>query len=146
MREEILKRFFAGEVSAAKLAKDVGGSERRVNKIETVIKIKDMGEEFAVTRPKLISLCDAVLSGELPPQALATIGFALEASDRFIWDGDEDDLLANVIADWSCPEVNYPLTLENVGKFRAWLSGKEPYPGKAAGASGGKLVSIRRKG
>jgi hypothetical protein len=59
------------------------------------------------------------LDGDLEPGALATIGFVLMASDRFTWDGEQ--VLGDVIADWSCPETNYPLTLENVRLFRAWL-------------------------
>jgi hypothetical protein len=106
-----------------------------------------MGAEFNVTRPMLVSLTDAVLAGLLPPDALATIGFALEASDKFVWDGDSDELVASVIADWSCPEVNYPLTLENIARFRAWLTGDEPYPERPTTATkdGGRLVSVREK-
>src|SRR5438094_5779953 len=77
------------------------------------VRIEDMDESFTVTRPMLISLCDAVVAGSLPPQELRTIGFALESSDKFEWDGDADELVADVIADWSCPEINYPLTVEN---------------------------------
>jgi len=111
------------------------------------VAIEDMGTEFSVTRPMLVSLTDAVLAGALPPDALATIGFALEASDKFVWDGDSDELVASVIADWSCPEINYPLTLENVAKFRAWLTGGEPYPERPSTATkdGGRLVSVREK-
>src|SRR6266700_942529 len=88
------------------------------------VRIEDMDESFTVTRPMLIAVCDAVVAGSLPPQELRTIGFALESSDKFEWDGDADELVADVIADWSCPEINYPLTVENVARFRAYLTGK----------------------
>jgi hypothetical protein len=67
----------------------------------------------------LVSLCDAVLSRKLPALELSTIGFALEASERFVWDGE--DLIGWIIDDWACPEINYPLTLENVQRFKSWL-------------------------
>jgi hypothetical protein len=87
-----------------------------------------------------------VIVGDLPADALHTIGFALEASDRFQWDGDEDEVLANVIADWSCPEINYPLTVENVHRFRAWLTRTEPYPAKPIhNRLRGELVSVMGK-
>ena len=93
-----------------------------------------------------IKLCDAVLAGELPAEALRTIGFALQASDKFYWDGDEDEVLASVIADWSCPEVNYPLTLENVARFRVWLMRVEPYPEKPQKElKGGRIISVHQK-
>lgn len=68
-----------------------------------------MGTDFSVTRDMVIRLCDSVLNRELEASALATIGFALMASDRFAWNAD--DILGDVIADWSCPEINCPLTV-----------------------------------
>lgn len=63
------------------------------------VEIEDIEEEFVVTRSMLLSLCDIVLSASLSTDALATIGFALEASHKFVWDADVDELVANVIAD-----------------------------------------------
>ena len=104
-----------------------------------------MEKDFVVTADMAVRLCEAVLCGELFPDALHTIGFALMASDRFQWDGD-DEVLASVIADWSCPEVNYPLTLENVQRFRAWLMGTDPYPAKPPLTSdGSNLISVTEK-
>jgi len=110
VREETLKRFFQGDVSASDLAQDVAGSTETISSIASRISIEDMDSEFSVTRPMLVSLADAVFAGTLPPDALGTIGFALQTSDKFVWDGDSDELVANVISDWSCPEINYPLT------------------------------------
>jgi hypothetical protein len=76
----------------------------------------------------LVSLCDSVLSGEFPPQGLSTVGFTLVASDKFVWDAE--DVVDGVIHDWSCPEINYPLTLDNVHRFKNWLLQVEPYPAK----------------
>ncbi len=147
MREEILKRFFIHEATVSELKEDLAGSVKRLSDIASRVAIEDMGGEFTVTRPMLIALCDAVLSGSLPAQELRTIGFALQASDHFIWDGDEDDVLANIIADWSCPEINYPLTVENVSRFRAWLREEDPYPTKAAThvERDGRIISITEK-
>jgi hypothetical protein len=147
VREETLKRFFQGDVSASDLAQDVAGSTETISSIASRISIEDMDSEFSVTRPMLVSLADAVLAGTLPPDALGTIGFALQTSDKFVWDGDSDELVANVISDWSCPEINYPLTHQNIAKFRAWLTGAEPYPAKPQGVASdrGCLISIREK-
>jgi len=147
VREEILKGFFTGEMSELELASDLAGSRKQLDRVESEIAIQDMETEFEVSRSMLVSLCDAVLSGSLQASDLATIGFALQASDKFVWDGDRDDTLANVIADWSCPEVNYPLTLENIGRFRAWLSDAEPYPTRPSRETqlGERVISITRK-
>jgi len=55
-----------------------------------------------------------VSSQEFPIEELSTIGFALAASDNFEW--DVEDLGGEIIYDWSCPEVNYPLTLNKCEK------------------------------
>ena len=147
MREEVLRRFFEGQATASELARDVTGSTKQVSKLISRVGIEDMDTSFAVTRPMLVSLCDAVLGGALPPEVLRTIGFALQASDKFEWDGDEDELVAEIIADWSCPEINYPLTPENVARFRNWLTEAEPYPSKPNQnvEFNGRLVSVTEK-
>ena len=147
MREQILRQFFQGKSSAAELAHDVSGSTRQSTPTISVTSVEDMTEDFQVTADMAVMLCDAVLAGDLPSESLRTIGFALEASDRFHWDGDVDEVLTSVIADWSCPEINYPLTIENVARFRAWLIRVEPYPpkGKPATKRANNVISIHEK-
>jgi hypothetical protein len=146
MREQVLRQFFEGKSTAAELAKDVAGSTKKTSPRVSVTSVEDMDEEFTVTADMAVTLCDAVIRGELPADALHTIGFGLEASDRFQWDGDENEVLANVIADWSCPEINYPLTIENVRRFRAWLIRSEPYPAKPIhNRPSGNIVSVMEK-
>jgi hypothetical protein len=146
MREEILRQFFEAKSTAAELAQDIEGSTKKTTPIILVTSVEDMDEDFTVTAAMAVALCDAVLNGDLPAEGLHTIGFALMASDRFQWDGDQDDTLASVIADWSCPEINYPLTVQSVHKFRAWLTGAEPYPAKPElKGSADNLVSITQK-
>jgi hypothetical protein len=148
MREQILRQFFEGKSSATELASDVSSSTRQSTPTVSITSVQDMDEDFRVTADMGVRLCDAVLAGDLPAESLRTIGFALEASDRFHWDGDEDEVLASVIADWSCPEINYPLTIENVGRFRAWLMRIEPYPVKGQPPSTRpveRLISVHEK-
>ncbi len=146
MREQVLRDFFEGRSPAAELERDVAGSSKGTGPTASVVSIEDMNKDFVVTADMAVRLCEAVLRGELLPDTLHTIGFALMASDRFQWDGENDEVLASVIADWSCPEVNYPLTLENVQRFRAWLMGTDPYPAKPPLTSdGGNLISVTEK-
>lgn len=130
MREIVLRDFFSGSIAASALASDVSGSKKQIGPSNWVVEIEDMESHFSITRQMLVSLCDAVLSQEFPVEELSTIGFTLAASDNFEWDGE--DLVGDVIYDWSCPEVNYPLTLDNVKRFRNWLLESDPYPTKPA--------------
>jgi hypothetical protein len=145
MRERVLCDFFEDKATIVELARDVAGSISQKGPKISVVSIENMDGEFTVTTPMLVRLCDAVLGGELEPEALHSVGFALMASDAFCWDGDEDDVLAEVIADWSCPEVNYRLTIENVKRFRAWLTRSEPYPSKPPLKGGGNVISVTEK-
>jgi hypothetical protein len=139
----VLLDFFEDKATAAELAQDVAGSISRKSQKVSVVSIAGMDSEFTVSATMLVRLCNVVLQGELAPGALHCIGFALMASDEFSWD-DEDNVLADIIGDWSCPEINYPLTLENVRRFRAWLTRSEPYPAKPALKRGGNIVSVTK--
>ena len=83
MHETSLAQFFLNRLPATALANDVKGSTHRISEIRASIEIKDMPGLFLVTRAMAIALCDAVINGELPAQALETIGFALATSDCF---------------------------------------------------------------
>ena len=135
MHEEVLKRFFLGEISASELADDLSGSlvERRG---VTYHPIKDMSVNFEVRSEHLVRLCDAVLGGEIEAKYLQAVGFCILASDHFEYDTDtrEGDLVGETVFDWSAPKVNYPLTIENVRKFRERLvTGRDPFAADGAG-------------
>jgi hypothetical protein len=135
MHEEVLKRFFLGEVSAKELADDLAGSLVERQDV-TYHPIKDMGDDFEVRPEHLVHACDAVLSGEIEAKYLEAIGFCIVASDHFGYDTDmpEGDLVGETVFDWSEPRVNYPLTIENVRKFRERLiTGRNPFVAGGAG-------------
>lgn len=151
MREDILRRYFEQEISAAKLFEDLESSKEAISSPVSEIQIEDMEQVFPIHPNMLIRLCDDVLNDILPAWCLEIIGFALMASDRFEWDGDEYEVMANVIADWSCPQINFPLTTDNVRRFKEWLAGTEAYPeksqstGSAHPGSPLRLASLRIK-
>lgn len=80
MREIVLRDFFLGAVSPSTLADDVAGAKKKTGASKWMVEIEDMAGHFSVTRPMLVSLCDAVLTGEFPVEELSTVGFALAAS------------------------------------------------------------------
>jgi hypothetical protein len=120
MREEELRRYFMGEGSVGQLAQDISGSVVRVDDLQSEIRIADMQDSFSLQRDHVIRLCEAFLDGALTPEALTTIGFALQASDAFEW---EDEVISEVLSDWSAPEVNFELNAETLNMHRDWLLG-----------------------
>ena len=76
----------------------------------------------------LVRLCDEILAGSIPPEALQPISFCLIASDNFEWDSETEsgDAASKALFEWCSPEINYPLTLENVQLARKRLAGRSP--------------------
>ncbi len=145
MREDTLKRFFAGDAAMDRVAEDVSGAATRVDPVKTTIAITDMDEIFALTREHIVLLCDAKLSNALNSEALSAVAFALIASDHFEWD---DDVISEVLQDWSCPEINLPLNDSTLRMHRDWLSGVATPPSRPVLRSAvptGRLVSEKRK-
>jgi hypothetical protein len=135
MREKVLRDFFECKSSAAELGQDIAGSITRSGPKTSVVSIEDMDTDFDVTTDMIVRLCDAVLREELLPDALHAIGFALMASDRFHWDTDNNEILAEVIGDWSCPEVNYQLTARQCAAVSELADEVRPIPGETAAQS-----------
>jgi hypothetical protein len=146
MREEELRRYFTGEASVSQLAKDVSGSVVKVDDVQSEIRIADMHGSFLLQRDHVIKLCEAFLDRALTPEALNTIGFAIQASDAFEW---EDEVISEVLSDWSAPEVNFELNSETLNMHRDWLLGYgEPPVRKPVDPHQGinaRLISLRTK-
>jgi hypothetical protein len=122
MHEETLRKYFTSEASAADLAEDLVGSlQRRGNVIEQAI--VNMRQEFAVEPEHLAKLCRDVLASKIEPEYLRAVGFCLQASDKFVWDGSSPggERVGETTMDWASPEVNFPLTLENAGRWLRYL-------------------------
>lgn len=141
MNESTIAGFLSGEINVERLASAVRKSERKLDAITTAVTVSAMNSEFVITRTMALRLCDAVLSEKLQGDVLRTVAFVIVSSNHLTW-GD-DDLLGEILYDWSCPEVNYPLTPENMVRCRMWLDSVESYPSKtgSVGSERGILIS-----
>jgi hypothetical protein len=85
--------------------------------------VLDLTEEKKIRTTDLLRLCDDYLAGSLGASDLEAIAFFLIGSDHFWWDTDELDgaLVAEVLFDWSAPEINYEITLDTVQRCRGRL-------------------------
>ena len=90
-----------------------------------------MKGHFELHREHVIRPCDAALSETLSPKSLIAVAFALMASETFWW-GDE--VISEVLADWSAPEINYPLTAGTLRMHRGWLRGLAGAPERTPSA------------
>jgi hypothetical protein len=78
----------------------------------------------------------------LTPEALNMVAFALQASDALEW---EDQVISEVLSDWSAPEVNFELNAETLKMHRDWLLGLAfARPACLATHSGNNVVVPRR--
>ena len=149
MREATLRDFLLGLAPVERLALELGAATEQTGPSTRTIHIEDLeaGQEFEITAPMLVRLCDAVLRGELPGAFLEPIGFAVIASDYLCW-GEGDDLVGRVLYAWASPEANWELSRANVQMFRGWLTGTIEPPPEARfdpNAAPGRLVSTTRK-
>ena len=126
MHESVLRDYFLGLVDESRLSEDLAGSVVKTSyDVKTHYVTADLAGDFEVNADHLIRLCDAFLTGKLRAEHLEMIGFALEASEQFVWDSeyadDDDSPVAETIHSWASPEINYPLTGEIIAKFRHLL-------------------------
>jgi hypothetical protein len=123
MKDEVLRDYFENLISTDILYMDVEGSEVKTSHDVISIhvdQIKD-GNEYIITKGHLLKLCNDVLMGNLRSNHLTTITFALISSDYFCWDSDRDDVIATVIFDWDNPEINFPITIDNLKLWKLYL-------------------------
>jgi hypothetical protein len=81
----------------------------------------------------------------LTAEALSTIAFALLASDHFEWN---DEAISEVLQDWSCPEINFPLVDSVLKMHRDWLTGianPSDKPSVGSAAPTGRIISEKRR-
>jgi hypothetical protein len=145
MKEDTLRRFFNSEVDVGRLADEVSRSVVRLNEIDSDVAIEDMKDDFRLNRAHVLSLCNAGIMGQLGENALTIIAFALIASDRIEWD---DEIISETLYDWSCPEINLPLTPDILNMHQRWLVGTEqptPKPALTPASGQGQVILRRRK-
>jgi hypothetical protein len=128
MHEATLRDFLTGVVSAEALREDLVGTVEELGKQMHRHHVVPVEGEFQVSGAQLVRLCDAVLTGHLDPSQLTSIGFCMIVSDYFHWDDETRDgfWVGETLHEWGSPEINYPLTQDNVRLFRERLiTGKD---------------------
>ncbi len=120
MHEALLRGFLVGQMPADALKRDLVGTVVRTSSDVFTQHVVPMDGECVVTKAHLIRLCDAVLAGQLAPEDLEPISFCIVASDSFSFDeqSPETEVVLETLHDWDSPEINYPLTMRTVSKFR----------------------------
>ena len=125
MTEQTLKDYFDGKVSVNTLASDLKGSQVRTGHDTTFIHVTSIADdgEYVVTRQHLTKLCNEALAGLLTPTDLNTVAFGLIGSDYFHWDNSTEDgeIVANTLFDWDNPDINFPLTADNLRLWKKYL-------------------------
>ncbi len=120
MREDTIAKLCVRELDAHTLDAETFAAVEKRDAIVSRIHIRDMEQSFPLKREHILRLCEAGITGTISPSSLTTIAFALLASDRFEWD---DEIISEVLYDWSAPEINYPLNRETLTMNKEWLTG-----------------------
>lgn len=80
MREETVRRFFAGELSARELADEIREAVVVTGRDSALVRVDPMDVDVRVAASHIVRVCDAVLEDELSPEDLSSVGFCLVAS------------------------------------------------------------------
>lgn len=128
MHEVVLKRFLLGEASSADLVADLVGlrapGEPPGMRLSAHYHIVGLDEPFTLKPEHVLRLVDALLEGTLTGAQVGDIIFCIEArTESWEW-SDEDESgerVANALFWLGTPEINYPLTPQNLAKIRSFL-------------------------
>lgn len=104
------------------LAADVKDSQKKTSYDVISVYVEKINEtgEYEVTKHHLIKLLDDTIAGRLTTTDLNTITFALIGSEYFTWDED-DKIIDDTIFDLDNPDIGFPLTIENLRRWRNYL-------------------------
>jgi hypothetical protein len=122
MKEKTLRDYLDKKVTVDILAADVKDSQKKTSYDVISVYVDKINEtsEYKITRDHLTKLLDDTISGRLTPTDLNTIAFALIGSEYFTWDED-DKIIEETIYDLDSPEIGFPLTIENLKRWKKYL-------------------------
>jgi len=126
MKEQKLKEYFENSISAEQFSEDLKNSQEKTSYDVTSVyvdQLKSENEEFEITLPHLIKICDDILCEKLLPIDANTIASALSFSEYFIWNSETEngEIISDVIFDWDNPEIGFDLTKENFVCWKEYL-------------------------
>jgi hypothetical protein len=125
MHELILKQYFEDELPIEILAADVKNTQRKETYDTTSVNVNQIQDNgtYQVKREHLLKLCNEAISGNLILEDINSIALALVFSEYFVWDSKtvEGEIIETVVYDWDSPEINFPLTIENMLLWRHYL-------------------------
>lgn len=111
MNEQILHKYFTNQTTETEFLEGL------------FVDSDELNVDYTVTKTDLIKLCDLVLENKLDFNSLGDIAFQLIGSNNFDWDSNDQsgEVVSNTIFDWDNPEINYPLTKENIQLWKQYL-------------------------
>jgi hypothetical protein len=126
MTEQILLDYLQGITPVEELSADLKGSQKKTGYDTVSISVKPLAKasEFILSKEHLKMLSVEMLSGKLSSDDITTIAFAIICSESFSWTKNiqEDEIIIEtVLYDWDNPEVGFPLTIENMKKWKEYL-------------------------
>ncbi|QEC68590.1 hypothetical protein FRZ67_15210 [Panacibacter ginsenosidivorans] len=126
MQEQVLLDYLQHKISVDELATNLKEAQQKTSYDTTSVyvdKIENDGE-FKVKREHLLRLCNEVIDGRITLEDLNTIAFVILMSEYFTHDHD-DEIADRVLFDWDNPEIGFPLSLDNMQKWKILLESDE---------------------
>ena len=126
MKEQILLDYLLGNATIEQLADDLNGAQKKTSFETTTVFIDQLKTEFSYkkTKDNLLDICNAVLTNKLPIEDVNTIAYAIITSEVFTID-EADVSVERVLFDWDNPQIGFPLTIDNMRKWKLILEKNE---------------------
>ena len=124
MKVQDLLHCFEWEIPVEELAKALFGSQEKGACDVTSVYVSQLDSNggFIIKRKHLLRLCNEVLNCSLSLADTNTIAFAVLTTE--LSDIEDGEMAGRVLFDWDDPEIDFPFTLENTGKWSLLLESK----------------------
>ncbi len=81
-----------------------------------------MNQEIKISRSDLIAKCNQYLNGEIKEKDFENYAWNLITKEHIDWD---DDVISDIIYQWDSPEINFPITKQNIRLWKHQLETDE---------------------
>jgi hypothetical protein len=81
-----------------------------------------LNQEIKISRSDLIAKCDQYLNGEIQEKDFENYAWNLITEEHIDWD---DDVISDIIYQWDSPEINFPITKQNIRLWKHQLETDE---------------------
>lgn len=122
MKEIVFKHYFEGKVSPESLPNALLKSVKHCRYYSFKSRQNNLEKTFILNNSMLAKLCEDCISERIDKSTAEHIAFTLLGSKRIKW---TDNRINFLVFDWASSEINFPLTIANLKKFKRLIESQK---------------------